>query len=354
MREEMIKQALEAEAARLPQSEAPWEQIRERALSGTKTGRDQAGWSFGRRLAFSTAAAVVLTGGVIGSGFVSPAMASVLKDLPIIGSVFEHSDAADSGMKQASKTNTLTTVGTAVTDKGIKLTLSEVYADDTRFSVAVVAELPEGMNGTDGIEDFTYDLPHYGLVHPLGSMFKWSASGKNVYTGVFQVPSDKMPDDFSYKLNVAKIAGVEGNWSFEVPVSKQKAVAVSKTFDPMITKTSQGTKATVDRITFAPSITTITVKMEGPLVEKMIVNTVGTVKVHRMPEIKFLDQDGKNFTLVHDSKGGTMGGYNYNLAADAIESKFTFDPVKKLPEKLVFQLENNPDFTFEIPLEEKK
>ncbi len=61
-------------------------------------------------------------GFTIGLGFVSPRVAQALRQVPLIGSIFEL--AGDPGMKNASTNGFATPVNETVTDAGISITVT--------------------------------------------------------------------------------------------------------------------------------------------------------------------------------------------------------------------------------------
>ena len=75
---------------------------------------------------------------IIGSAFVSPAMAKVLSNIPGFNSVFEF--AGDRGLKIASEKGLSDTIEQTVTDQNISLTFQDVFFDGTRLSLGYIQE----------------------------------------------------------------------------------------------------------------------------------------------------------------------------------------------------------------------
>ncbi|WP_149093754.1 DUF4179 domain-containing protein [Paenibacillus terrae] len=63
----------------------------------------------------------------LGSGFVSPAMAETLKNIPLIGSVFQYT--YDNGLRTAGKSGLTTTIPLSETQDGVTLHIKEVMFD---------------------------------------------------------------------------------------------------------------------------------------------------------------------------------------------------------------------------------
>lgn len=82
--------------------------------------------------AASVAGGLVL---LISLGFISPAMAETLKQLPFMSSVFQL--AGDSGLRKANEAGLTTNVEQTVTLDGMTLRVSEQMYDGSRFSVVL-------------------------------------------------------------------------------------------------------------------------------------------------------------------------------------------------------------------------
>ncbi len=115
------------------------------------------GWV--KKTAISVSAAAVLGGVVLGSGFVSPAMADALKNVPLIGSVFQYN--FDPTLKQASISGLTTEPNLSVTRDGLTLNIKEVMYDGTRLAFMIERQgmdddtvlspyLPEGATNVSG------------------------------------------------------------------------------------------------------------------------------------------------------------------------------------------------------------
>lgn len=81
---------------------------------------------------------------IIGSGFVFPAMANALNQLPIIGSLFEK--AGDTGLKTATRQGLITNVNASVTHDGVTFSISDFMYDGIRFSMVLTRETSDGKN----------------------------------------------------------------------------------------------------------------------------------------------------------------------------------------------------------------
>lgn len=93
-------------------------------------------------IAIAAAAAVIIC--LIGSGFVSPMMASALNQLPLIGGLF--GQAGDAGLKTVAEQGMIQNVNTSVTHEGVTFTISDMMYDGTRISMVLTRETSDGKN----------------------------------------------------------------------------------------------------------------------------------------------------------------------------------------------------------------
>lgn len=112
--------------------------------------------SWMRGLASLTAAAALLGVGVFASGFVSPTMADSLKQIPLVGSIFNLIE-ADLGLQSAGKLGLTSDVNSTVSYKDIRFNVTETVYGGTQAAFAVNVSAPnlkEGMfdTGEDNVE----------------------------------------------------------------------------------------------------------------------------------------------------------------------------------------------------------
>ncbi|MCM3781939.1 DUF4179 domain-containing protein [Neobacillus mesonae] len=91
-----------------------------------------------RRTLLVASAAAVLGGSVIGSGFVSPAMAASLKQIPVLGLLFE--DTSDESVNAAIQQGSVYKPDLSVTHDGVTLKLTELLYDGARLSFILERE----------------------------------------------------------------------------------------------------------------------------------------------------------------------------------------------------------------------
>ncbi|WP_456290095.1 DUF4179 domain-containing protein [Paenibacillus sp. AK002] len=91
-----------------------------------------------KRTILVASAAAVLGGTVIGSGFVSPVMAATLKQIPMLGVIFEGT--SEDAVKAAIEQGILSEPNLSVTHDGVTLKVADVLYDGTRLSIILERE----------------------------------------------------------------------------------------------------------------------------------------------------------------------------------------------------------------------
>lgn len=86
-----------------------------------------------KRAMITLSAAAVIGICTIGAGFVSPAWADTLKQLPLLGGIFEHTE--DPGLKLAAVQGMTTAPALSVTQDGVTLSITEAFYDGTRLAL---------------------------------------------------------------------------------------------------------------------------------------------------------------------------------------------------------------------------
>lgn len=180
-----------------------------------------------RIVIYSSSAAVLALGLLTGSAFVSPAMAKVVSQIPVIGSIF--SFAGDEGLQTASKQGLASPVNQTVKDNGITLSIKDVFYDGTRLSLGYSHESLVSLGEVE-----QPDIQ----VNGKAINFSSSSSGKFIspqhYAGILDInPTEELPEEFIMKVTFSKVGLITGKWEFEFPVKQSNDVVIIR---PMETK----------------------------------------------------------------------------------------------------------------------
>ncbi|MFH0070727.1 DUF4179 domain-containing protein [Peribacillus sp. NPDC056705] len=198
-------------------------------------------------LVYTAAAAVVAFGILVGSSYISPALANGLSRLPIIGSVF--SDSGILGLKQASDKGLTSAIGETQTVNGISVTLDEVLYDQTNITVGFTVESEEELS--DDYFGAGMDFTINGEQPPNGFSggYHEKVVSPTVRTGIVDFAvTEEMPEEFELGL---VLRGENGEkWMFSTPIeviSELVRVPVNHK------QQAEGIKLTVSELVLSPS-----------------------------------------------------------------------------------------------------
>lgn len=260
---------------------------------------------------YIAAVAILMLGLTFGLGLVSPAVAQVLKFVPIIGYVFE--TAGDSGLQDALKQGHVTPINQTVSNHGIKFTVTDGVFDGARLSIGYTQESLFG--------PLQIERPNIWV---NGNKINFSAgyAGKLIsptkYAGVISIdPTVELPDKFDIRITIDAIGFVPGNWEYNFPVSIGKSRLV---LNPGLIKTYDDIQMNVKKVTLAPSATNFKIEMNWP---------------HKyFSDFRLFDDNGRmlqNFSLAGAGNGSSQNG------RETITYSASFAPVQNQPKYLILR-----------------
>jgi len=291
--------------------------------------------------------------GVVGSGFVSPAMASALSQVPLIGNVFQQY--GDAGLQAGVKQGLYQPVDAADSHGGITLKSTGYIYDGTRISVALQREgktddgllgeilsngdrvtggkgvikdikmlvngenyfvgryiLEEGENGDSAILNFNDSLPF--------------GTGTSGHPGDLGRPA--LGESFELTLQV-NMTGADQPYVLKFPVKKNTENLV---LNPQSVKSHDGFSLTLDKLELTPISTRLTMTGEGEF------KSLG--EEYQIPD-KYL-YAGKHAFGVHifDENNNRVDDL-YENSMNIIDGKyhidFLFTPFKEKPKSLTMK-----------------
>nr|WP_154959849.1 DUF4179 domain-containing protein [Paenibacillus xylanexedens] len=257
-----------------------------------------------RRTAGAAVAAGVLGLMVFASGFVSPAMADSLRNIPLIGSLFSSIE-ADMGLRTAGNEGLTTPVNSSFTYQDVKFKVLETVYDGTRaaFLVHVTApNLNQGMydNGKDivklssGVENVFFDV---NGSRPDSGLFYSSAGANEPDTLLFEqvIPADHtgaIPDQFEAKVKL-KLQGMDHDFELTVPFTK--STTDTHNVQPNSTIENDLYTVTVNKAEVTPITTRLTasIALKGE-------ETLSKKEEKQLREIRFAvyDDQGRQLTAL--------------------------------------------------------
>ena len=247
-------------------------------------------------------AATIGFGVLIGSAYVSPVMANVVSQIPVIGFLF--GDVGDEGLEIAGKTGLFETVNQTQKDNGITLTINEVFYDGTRLSLSyshksllALGELEKPTIRING-KEINFSAGYSGnFINPQH------------YAGVMDInPVEELPKNFTMSVSFDSVGLISGKWEFEFPVSQVNGLKVVK---PDETKIINGKKVTINSLKFGSLGTDLSV---------YIIESSDRDELH----FNIIDENGEALTIQSGSGSGEEidGTQHMNY-------QFTYSPLQK-------------------------
>lgn len=279
---------------------------------GARPGRDRQRKKAGKIVAAASAAAFIA---VLGSGFVSPAMAQTMKQIPVVGGIFKLAD--ELGLRTAEEQGLVSNPEAYDEHDGTVLKIREVVFDGTLLSFSLQRE---GGDFHGGINDYkeVRSGGESNIVHEKGAIkdvemfvdgvamkdfpgasrpdLTWvqSADDDAVLFHVFNngngstANSAHLPDEFSLTLKIT-LEGFKDPFAISLPVQKQ---ADRVTVSSGEKKAWNGLSMTVKELEFSP------------------VTTILRLEVHADHELTDAEKGTLLFEVVgkNGEKGNQIGG----------------------------------------------
>jgi hypothetical protein len=250
-----------------------------------------------------------------------------LRQVPGLESVFRI--VGDWGLKKADETGLVTEINQSVTDQGITLRITEAMYDGTRLTFGYLQEAPDGIEELDDVE---YQINGKSM------HFAGSSSGnridQNTYAGVVNLTPDvELPEKFQLSIHVYRIGSIDGQWQYTIPISRM--TTNNKVVLPMTVRSSGDVTLTVQKITFTPSLTELSIQIKQPKQNQKFIN------------FDLIDDKG----IVLDNRGGSGSGETEG-DYEIMNFKQMFSPVQAIPKSLTLRPTINEPATH-IPKEIK-
>ena len=244
--------------------------------------------------------AVVATGGlVLGSGFISPKIANVLADVPLIGFMYDIAE-HDKGLYTALSDDNKVILNETVTSNGIAITVEEIVYDGARLNVI-------------------FSMPTYKDVSPLtiyvdGKMVNSGESlrtleEEGVYRGLWEVRiEEELPDSFDLTIKIQEIDLTRGEWVFSTPI--QKVNNNSRSLVAGQSGKVDSIPFTVESVETSTTTTEVKVKFDSEM-DKLF-------SKERVIQATITDQNGTPLTLLNQSGSGDNKGIIYTYLLEPL------------------------------------
>ncbi|TSB47795.1 DUF4179 domain-containing protein [Alkalicoccobacillus porphyridii] len=261
-----------------------------------------------RKIIYALSSVAAIFGILVGSSYYSPALASSLSQIPIIGSVFGDSDLMT--LQQAQKNGLTSEVGETQTVNGISVTLDELLFDQNNITLGLFIESEKEL--TDFYFGAGMDFTINGKNPPFASgTYDESVISPTTRTAIQEINvTENTPEQFEMGLILYGESGEE--WYFSVPVEK---ISDIQTIPVHHTQTVENLTINVPEISI--SQTGLSLSYTGTEMETDFELARG-----QNVEFTITDQNGNKIE-------GTSGGVIGELVSDRIEFKSNkpFDPI---------------------------
>ena len=170
----------------------------------------------------------------LSSGFVHPSMNRVLASAPLLGGIYEKF--GDTMGMHLAEQNLVTQLDKAITQNGVTVKLTNVYFDGDVVSITgnVTGELSKGHNEPGEV---SFDV---NFENNKGDHDPWLRGKSNglqetedgyEFQWKMNYPYKKIENNFTLPVTIHNINGIEGPWSFEVPLTQgeSKTIALDHT-----------------------------------------------------------------------------------------------------------------------------
>ncbi|EPD53301.1 hypothetical protein HMPREF1210_01032 [Paenisporosarcina sp. HGH0030] len=249
-------------------------------------------------LLLSSAAAFGL---IIGSGFISPTMASVLAKVPILYSIF--TSVGDKGLQVAINDKNAMSLNETLTSNGVSLTIQDVLYDGSRLAFSFVQDKAE--------EIYPLHIEVNGEVINFSENMTGEYLPNGQYSGLIQVhPTKPLPNEFDLSVAIHQIGKTEGDWHFETHVKKTNNNSINLTTGQ---KTElDGLSYEVKKFESTNSAVSLHILYKGTVEEIM--------NEHQVLQLHLLDQDGTVIPMINSSGSGD---------AESMLLEYVFEPISE-------------------------
>ncbi|WP_010676668.1 DUF4179 domain-containing protein [Bacillus timonensis] len=244
----------------------------------------------------------------IGSATLSPAMAKVASEIPLVGTFFNESN--DEGLQIAGRSGLTQVIDQQSKDNGVTLTMNEIFYDGTRLTFGLTHE---ALIAIGNIERPTI------LVNGKEINFSTSSSGKFItpskYESVMNVtPTEDLPEEFEMKVIIDAVGLIPGNWEFEFPVKQSNEVTVIR---PNKSQVIYDAEVTVESVKLGPAGTDLAIQIKSD---------PNNTKIDPYMDLEFamIDDQGRGLRMLTGSGyGDTINGI------EVANHRYLYSPVKE-------------------------
>ncbi|WP_369436014.1 DUF4179 domain-containing protein [Lysinibacillus fusiformis] len=280
--------------------QVPMEKLDDAIEKGLKITELQAKPKKRRAVTFILSSVVTISI-IIGLGFVSPTMASVLANVPLLNTIFETTD--DPGLKVALNDTNANVLNKTISSNGVSLTIQDIVYDGTRLAFSFVQEKKE--------EIYPLHIEVNGEIINFSENLRSTQLENGDHMGLIQVyPKEPLPDDFELLVKIHQIGDTKGDWQFNAHITKvktnSKKIAVGQT------GVIDGIQYEVKKLELADTGVSLHLLFHTEMDELF--------NLERVIQLHVLDENGRTLPIVDEHGSGDEKGMRYEYLFEPIDA----------------------------------
>lgn len=272
---------------------------------------------------------------------------------------------SDESFRQVVDQGLSTVVGKKVTDQGITLSVENLYVDEGELVFDLIQSNAKGAARQAFLNSNDVQLFIDGekLLFHSGGQFDPLPDGNYggiVYYNVsYGYESDvvkaELPEQFNLTVKVDHIGDIHGDWTIELPVSRELSEQATRTFYPGVSHTVNGVTITVSKVKFTPLSTYIDYELTVP-------DNYSFADPSPLSAIEVADENGENMGI-----RSIFGEEKREGDKKTVRFTGSYETPKELPQELViipsrsvkdredewfiyYRWEAIEDFRFRVPI----
>ncbi|WP_166244654.1 DUF4179 domain-containing protein [Paenibacillus turpanensis] len=207
---------------------------------------------------------------IFGSGFVSPAMAEVLKQVPFVGSIFERS--SDPVMRDVMAQELVDQVAKSASDQGITLTIQDAYFDEGSLALGYTLQAADDRLIAPYFKEnqaspMNFQLRINGQQPSYIGDTEQKSEGNGLYSGLLKLQvqtEEPLQAPYEVEFKVDEIYGTKGNWNYQLSLDNKNTEQKKIVVKPGVKAKLDGFTLTVEEVQFNPANTLIRIRKTGP------------------------------------------------------------------------------------------
>lgn len=209
---------------------------------------------------------------ILGSGFISPVLASSLKQIPGVDTLFRL--AGDLGLKTADEKGLVTVPNSSDTHQGLALNVPIAMYDGTRVSIGIERTTSDhkllNSNIMELIDNVSlaingHSIQSYAPAGTSNSIGPYIIPGNNANSAIIEFADLRnqggkpFPDQFELTMTLT-VSGIQKPFEIKIPVEKN--TTANRVITPSIVRTYENIHLNLKKVEFTPITTNLTTNVQ--------------------------------------------------------------------------------------------